>query len=266
MKRIWVPFLVLLLLPASYSVQRPAGRPENAQPPYEDSIRSQAQEAGETILYFPDYVDGGGWSVQLALSNVDADTAAEAVVEVYDEFGGPILDLFDSGLTFEIPPLGSRVLRSSGTGRFGAAGSRSGPVHGLGQRPVDLQAGDDGDRGERGAGRAGRPFRPVRGESGDVGAGVAVFKPEAASAIQLRVRDEEGNDPLEGAFVSRGNFHQSALTLPEWFEAEGIDRGFLSDFRGLLFLRAEDESRFAPLGLRFGKRNSFALLGSCNSG
>ena len=60
---------------------------------------------------------------------------------------------------------------------------------------------------------------------------------------------------MEGAFVSRGNFHQSALTLPEWFDAEGIDRGFLTDFRGLLLLRAEDESPFAPLGLRFGKRN-----------
>ena len=47
-----------------------------------------------------------------------ADTSAEAVVEVYDEFGGPILDLFDSGSAFEIPPLGSRVLRSSGTGEI----------------------------------------------------------------------------------------------------------------------------------------------------
>ena len=116
MKKIWVPLLVLLLLPASYSVQRPAERPETSQPPHEDSIRSQTQEPAETILYFPDYVDGGGWSVQLALSNVDPDTAAEAVVEVYDEDGGPIPDLFDSGLTFEIPPLGSRGVEKLGYG------------------------------------------------------------------------------------------------------------------------------------------------------
>ena len=35
-----------------------------------------------------------------------------------------------------------------------------------------------------------------------------------------------------------------------------MDTGFLRDFRGLLFLRTEDESGFAPLGLRFGKRSS----------
>ena len=58
-------------------------------------------------------------------------------------------------------------------------------------------------------------------ESDDVGAGVAVFKPEAPPGIQLRLRDEEGNDPLEGAFVSRGNFRQLARTLPEWFDRGG---------------------------------------------
>ena len=255
MKRIWVPLFALSLLPALYSVQRSAERPENARPPHEESIRSQTKETGETILYFPDYVDGGGWSVQLALSNVDPDTAAEAVVEVYDEDGGPILDLFDSGLTFEIPPLGSRVLRSSGTGeiRRGWIQVRTGTasVSGL----LTYKQGTTGIEVSVEPAELGDRFALFVEESGDVGAGVAIFKPEAASSIQLRVRDEAGSDPLEGAFVSRGNFHQSALTLPEWFDAEGIDRGFLRDFRGLLFLRAEDESTFAPLGLRFGKRN-----------
>ena len=102
MKKSWVPLFVLLLLPASYSVQRSAGRLENARTPHEDSIQSQTQEPAETILYFHDYVDGGGWSVQLALSNVEADTGAEVVVEVYDADSGPILDLFDSESAFEI--------------------------------------------------------------------------------------------------------------------------------------------------------------------
>ncbi len=255
MKKIWVPFLVLLLLPASYSVQRPAERPETSHPPHEDSIRSQTQEPAATILYFPDYVDGGGWSVQLALSNVDPDTAAEAVVEVYDQDGGPIPDLFDSGLTFEIPPLGSRVLKSSGTGeirrgwiqvRTGTASVSGLLIYKQGTTGIEVSV-EPAGLGDR--------FALFVEESGDVGAGVAVFKPEASPSIQLRVRDEAGDDPLEGAFVSRGNFHQLALTLPEWFDTEGIDKGFLSDFRGLLFLRTEDESRFAPLGLRFGKRN-----------
>ena len=104
MKKIWVPLFVLLLLPASYSEQRPAERLETAQPPFDDSIQYQTQEPEEPTLYFPDYVDGGGWSVQLALSNVDPDTVAEVVVEVYDQDGGSIVDLFDTGMTFEIPP------------------------------------------------------------------------------------------------------------------------------------------------------------------
>ena len=253
MKKIWVPFLILLLLPASYSVQRPAERLENAHPPDEDSIRSQTEEPGETILYFPDYVDGGGWSVQLALSNVDADTGAEVVVEVYDEEGGPILDLFDSGSTFEIPPLGSRVLRSLGTGeiRRGWIQVRTGTasVSGL----LTYKQGTTGIEVSVEPAELGDRFALFVEESSDIGTGVAVFKPEVAPSIQLRVRDEAGDDPLEGAFVSRGNFHQLARTLPEWFDVDGIDKEFLTDFRGLLFLRTEDESPFAPLGLRFGK-------------
>ena len=87
--------------------------PQAGGPPAEhgrrtdDSISPQAQEPGEAILYFPDYVDGGGWSVQLVLSNVDPDAAAEVQVEVYDPDGQPVLDLFDSDLTLEIPALGS---------------------------------------------------------------------------------------------------------------------------------------------------------------
>ena len=93
-------------------------------------------------------------------------------------------------------------------------------------------------------------------ESETIGAGLALFNPEASSRIELRLRDEEGNDPLDGVYVPWRDFHQAARTLPEWFDVEGVDTGFLRDFRGLLFLRTEDESGFAPLGLRFGKRSS----------
>ena len=72
MKKLWVPLFVLFLLPALYSVERTADADGGRSPPDEDSIQSQTEEPAETILYFPDYVDGGGWSVQLALSNVDA--------------------------------------------------------------------------------------------------------------------------------------------------------------------------------------------------
>ena len=197
-------------------------------PQHEDSIRSQTEEPAETILYFPDYVDGGGWSVQLALSNVDADTGAEAVVEVYDEFGGPILDLFDSGSAFEIPPLGSRVLRSSGTGeiRRGWIQVRTGTasVSGL----LTYKQGTTGIEVSVEPAELGDRFALFVEESGDVGAGVAIFKPEAAPSIQLRVRDEAGNDPLEEAFVSRGNFHQLGAHAAGMVR-RGRDRPGISD-------------------------------------
>ncbi|MDE2926813.1 MAG: hypothetical protein OXT71_10490 [Acidobacteriota bacterium] len=255
MRKILVPLFAFLFLAASFSSQSPAEGPEKAQLQVRETIRNQNQEAEETVLYFPDYVDGGGWSVQLALSNVDPDAGAEVVVEVYDEEGRPVPDLFESGLTFEIPALGSRVLRSSGAGAIRRGWiqvrARTDSVSGL----LTYKEGTTGiEVSVEPAGLDGR-FALFVEETDEVGAGVAVFKPEASSSIRLRVRDEEGNDPLDGGIVSHGNFHQSARTLPEWFDAEGIDRGFLKDFRGLLFLSGEDESRFSPLGLRFGKRN-----------
>ncbi len=256
MKKLWIPLFVLLLLPASYSEQRPAGRLETTQPPFEDSIAHRTQGPAETTLYFPDYVDGGGWSVQLVLSNVDPAAAAEVRAEVYDPDGHPVPDLFDSDLRFEVPALGSRVLRSSGTGAIRRGWiqvrARTDSVSGLltyrhaqsgievGVQPVELDL----------------QFVLFVEESPTVGAGVAVFNPDVSPRLELRVRDEDGNDPLEGEVVSWGDFHQSARTLPEWFSVEGIDPGFLRDFRGLLFLGTEDESPIAPLGLRFGKGTS----------
>ncbi len=245
----WWLFFVL-------SPPQAGGPPSEQGHPTDDSISRQAQEPGETILYFPDYVDGGGWSVQLVLSNVDPDAAAEVLVEVYDPDGQPILDLFNSDLTLEIPALGSRVLRSTGSGAIRRgwiqAETDADTISGLlayrnaqsgievGVKPVEL----------------GPQFALFVEESPTVGAGVAVYKPDASSRLELRIRDEDGSDPLEGGFVPWGDFHQSALTLPEWFAVEGVDTGFLTDFRGLLFLETEDESEFAPLGLRFGKRTS----------
>ena len=236
--------------------------PQTGGPPSEhgrrtdDSIAPQAQEPGETILYFPDYVDGGGWSVQLVLSNVDPETAAEVRVDVYDPDGQPVRDLFDSDLTLEIPSLGSRVLRSAGSGALRRGWievqTRSAAVSGLltyrdtqsgievGVKPVAL----------------GQRFALFVEESPTVGAGVAVYKTDAAARVELRIRNEEGHDPLEGGVVRWGDFRQAARTLPEWFAGEGVDTEFLRDFRGLLFLETEDESRFAPLGLRFGKGTS----------
>ena len=40
-----------------------------------------------------------------------------------------------------------------------------------------------------------------------VGAGVAIFKPDSSPNIELRIRDEDGNDPLNGVFIPRGEFH-----------------------------------------------------------
>ena len=166
-----------------------------------------------------------------------------------------LVDFFDSETTFEIPSLGSRVLRSAGMGAIRRGWvqvqSDTASVGGLltyrdaqtgfevGVEPVPLRD----------------QFALFVEESGDIGTGLAIFKPDVAPSIELRIRDQEGDDPLEGVFIPWGDFNQAARTLPEWFDVAGVDTGFLTDFRGLLLLRSEDESFFAPLGLRFGKRN-----------
>ena len=208
------------------------------------------------VLYFPDYVDGGGWSVQLVLSNVDPNAAAEIRVEVYDPDGQNVRDLFDSDLTLEIPALGTRVLRSAGSGAIRRGWIQietdAGTVSGL----LTYRHAQSGIEVVVEPAQLGKEFALFVEESETVGAGLALFKPDAESRIELRLRDEEGNDPLNGLFVPWGDFHQAARTLPEWFAVEGIDMGFLEDFHGFLFLRSEAGTPFAPLGLRFGKRTS----------
>ena len=93
---------------------------ETPRPLSRNPIQFQTEDPeGEAVLYFPDYVDGGGWSVQLALSNLARRTGAAVVVTAYDQDGQPVPGLFGSETAFEIPPLGSRVLSSAGTGRRG---------------------------------------------------------------------------------------------------------------------------------------------------
>ena len=203
-------------------------------------------------LYFPDYVEGGGWSVQLMLSNLDTTRFAAVVVSVYDQQRQRVSEFFDSATDFEIPALGSRVLKSAGTGPIqrGWIKVKADPesIRGLltyrhvgtgievGVQPVPL----------------GGHFALFIEESSEIGTGLAIFNPHPSSEIEFRVRNEAGRDPLEGEVLTRGDFRQRALTLPEWFE--GVDQTFLRDFRGLLALRSTDGSEFAPLGLRFGKQ------------
>ena len=213
---------------------------------------TNAFEGVPDALIFPDYVEGEGWSVQFVLGNLNPNRTAPVVVEVYDQQGERVSAFFDSGDRITLPALGSRILRSSGTGtiRRGWISVRSDvdSVRGLltyknastgievGVEPVEL----------------GGHFALFVEESRDVGTGLAIFKPDPDSTIEFQIRDEEGNDPIGGHPHSRGNFQQLALTVPEWFS--GATQAFPKEFRGLLFLRGVDGAPFAPVGLRFGKR------------
>ncbi len=239
-----------LLLTTGYVAPTPAPPRENARPASDVVVQYQVQEPQGTVLYFPDYVEGDGWSVQLVLSNTGA-AAATAVIEVYAPDGQSVTDLFDSGSRLEIPGLGSRVLRSSGEGaiRRGWIDVRTdtNSVSALltyrhfetgievGVQPIE----------------PGSQFAFSVEETSEIGTGLAIFKPEGPSEIEFRIRDEEGRDPIR-KILRWGDFQQWARTLPEWFE--NTDTKFLRDFRGLLFLRAVDRSDFTPLGLRFGKQ------------
>ena len=208
-----------------------------------------------TTLYFPDYVDGGEWSVQLALSHIAAaDEDAAVLVTAYDQGGQPIPGFFDFDDPFEIPPLGTRVFRSAGAGevRRGWIEVRTdtASVSGLltyrntetglevSVEPVEL----------------GNHFALFVEESSGIGTGLAIFKPDPSSTIEFRIYGEDGINPLGEGLARVGNFNQVARTIPEWFDADGINTEFLQNFRGILLLRSEDGSLFAPIGIRFGKR------------
>ena len=252
MKKLASLLVGLLLFPALFA-ERGADQPLEIVL-YGESIQFQTEGQEET-LYFPDFVDGGGWSVQLVLTNINTTAGAAVVVHVYDQEGDSVPDLFDSETSFEIPSLGSQILKSDGTGqriRRGWIEVRTGTAsvsglltyrHVVSGIEVGVESVELGDH-----------FALFVEESSDIGTGLAIFKSESSPKIELRIRDEEGEDPLGGQVVRRGDFHQEALTIPEWFDQGGADTGFLRDFRGLLFLRSEDGSPFAPLGLRFGKQ------------
>ena len=205
-------------------------------------------------LYFPDYVDGGDWSVQLAVSNIDTTAAAAVVVTAYDKEGQPIPGFFDSEATFEIPALGSRVLRSTGMGEIRRgwieAETDTASVSGL----LTYSNAGTGLEVSVEPVEFGSHFALFVEESGGIGTGLAIFKPDPSSTIEFRIRDEDGINPLDEEFARVGDFNQAARTIPEWFAMDGIDTEFLNDFRGLLFLRTEDGSSFAPLGIRFGRQ------------
>ena len=250
MKHLRNTLIGLSLVLVSSWAPGPAQVSENTPQSSDDSTRHQTDGPGSgATLVFPDYVDGAGWSVQLALSNLARSGAATVAVTAHDPQGRPV-ELFEAATEGEIPPLGSRVYRSTGRGgvRRGWIEVRTDPpsVSGLltyrhsgsgvevGVAPVPL-----GDR-----------FALFVEESDEVGSGLAIFKPDRESQIELRIRDEAGQDPV-GEVLFQGEFQQAARTLPEWFQ--GVDTGFLQNFRGLLLLGTEEGPLFAPLGLRFGK-------------
>ena len=210
-------------------------------------------------LYFPDYVDGGGWSVQLALSHIATATEdAEIIVTAYDREGQPIPGFFDPEGPFGIPPLGTRILRSAGPGerRRGWIEVRTdtASVSGLltyrntetglevSVEPVEL----------------GNHFALFVEESSGIGTGLAIFKPDPSSTIEFRIYGEDGINPFGEEFVTHPiegrTFQQAVLSIARWYAIGGIDTEFLSDFRGLLLLRSEDNALFAPIGIRFGRR------------
>ena len=219
----------------------------------ETSVETTERELA-TTLYFPHYTDGGGWSVQLVFSHLATTTEnAAVVVTAYDQDGQPISGFFDYGDMFEIPPQGTQVLRSAGIGTF-----RSGWIEAQTDREslsglLIFRNSATGIEVSVEPVALGHEFALFVEDSSTIGTGLALFKPDRSSKIEFRLRDEAGRDPLDGRIVTWGDFQHEALTLPEWFDVEGVEPEFLQDFRGVLYLRTEDGFGFAPLGLRFGK-------------
>ena len=241
--RAMVPLLLLSTAYAERISERPAEFVLHA-----DKISFQTHD---TTLIFPDYLDGGGWTSQLVLANVSTTASAQIVVDVYGQSGQRIRGLFGSATSFTIPPLGNKVLQSAGSGSIRRGWieveTDTPEVSGL----LTYRHVQTGIEVGVASVEPGTHFALFVEETTDIGTGLTLFKPDSASSIELRIRDEKGQDPL-GTAVSAGDFDQRAATIPEWFSGE--DTSFLSNFRGLMFLQSSDGSPFVPLGLRFGKQ------------
>ena len=85
-------------------------------PPLEE-ITKYSREPSEHGFYFPDFVVGGGWSVQVSINNTDSVSPANVLVTTYDQEALPFPGLFsgDNPLAvsrISIPPLGVATLTS----------------------------------------------------------------------------------------------------------------------------------------------------------
>ena len=214
---------------------------------------SQPLQAQASTVLFPDYVVGDGWSVQLALGNLDPNQPVSVVVEVYDQQGDAVSEFFDSGSRFELPPLGSRILKTDDEGaiRRGwiAVRSEAASVSGL----LTYQHAETGVEVGVGPVELGDQFALFVEESSGIGTGLAVYNPDQSlnSEFEYHIRDEAGNLPDNMGFYNSSGWQHEALTVLQWFFGD-----LPTDFRGLMFLGSQGADPFAPLGLRFGKQTS----------
>ena len=214
-------------------------------------VDNDHSRVGDYGFRFPDYVVGDGWSVQVVLGNLHPDRSASVAVEVYDPEGERVSEFFDSGNHFKLPARGSRTLKSAGGAiRRGwiAVQTDMASVSGL----LTYRNAQTGIEVSVEPVELGNHFALFVEESSGIGPGLAISKPDPSSTIEFRIYGEDGINPLGEGLV--GNFNQAARTIPEWFDADGINTEFLQNFRGILLLRSEDGSLFAPIGIRFGKR------------
>ena len=246
LKLVCCAMVALLLSPAAYAERISERSAELVL--HADEISFQTPD---TTLIFPDWLDGNGWVSQLVLANVSTTASAEIAVDVYGQSGQRVRGLFGSATSFTIPPTGNKVLQSAGGGSVRRGWieieTDTPSVSGL----LTYRHVQTGIEVGVASVEPGTRFALFVEETTDIGTGLALFKPDKTSTIELRIRDEQGQDPL-GTAVTAGDFDQRAATIPEWLSGE--DTSFLSNFRGLLFLQSSDDSPFFPLGLRFGKQ------------
>ena len=213
---------------------------------------TQQQTSGDMEFYFPDWIDGEDWSVQLTLTNLSTTTEAQARIITRSQTGGSVTVFGrEQASAVRIPALGSRTLRSPGVGSIRRGWikveANSGSVGGLltyrhGQSGIEVGV-EPVEQGKR--------FALFVEETTDIGTGIAIFRESRPPEIEFAISNEDGEDLLDGDVIVWDDFYQSARTIPEWLKVGGDGPSLPRDFRGLVFLRSD--SPFGAVGLRFGK-------------
>jgi hypothetical protein len=234
-----------------------AGRLDKAVKP--GSPRRLMTFPGDRVI--PQFVDGGFWSTEVTLVNLDTDVIDASVYFLADNGGD--LDVLIAGqtskwrgMTIKLPPRESLTFETAGTDTtlsqgwaYIETGSITDKLGGLGVFRLRVPEKPDFEAVVPIVSQLENRFVLVYDNTGGRSTGMAIANPASWSeSATVYIRDEDGND-LGRATMRLGGYEHMAVSLPEYWS-------ITSNRRGLIEFAVE-EFGLSAIGLRFNPTGPF---------